>query len=581
MSHAIDPIVAEIIVHKLAAIPDLIDKNISQSAFSTLISEYKDFAVGILDPDGRLVSQCRGGLPIFVANALSAAVAEGIGLFGRAGLQHGDVVINNRAATLGQHLNNVVMYTPIRLSAEDDGLIGFMAVVAHWMDVGGSVIGSCFNHLATDVFMEGIQYPSIRVLAGGERVAETYRLIESNTRFPKMVIGDLEAQVAGCLLGRDLVSSVADRYGHADLKAAIHHLWNRSEANARAAIAALPDGEYRASSFLDDDGLHGDTLPIDVVVRVAGSDLEIDLSGIAAQVTTAMNAGYQGGAVAAARIACKYLFGAGDPVNEGTFRPITVTCPIGTLLSATAFAPIGSSGMTIPTVVDTILLAFAGASPDTVPAAHHGTYCLHLLTGQKPDGSYFQHMESCIGGWGAAAWRDGSGPFRSAAHGDTLEVPVELQEALNPYRVESVRLRADSGGAGKRRGGLGVEKTYRTSVDAHVTANVERTKCPPWGLAGAGPGKTGGCAVETPGGGWLPMLKDNQPWRRDSVFRVVSGGGGGYGDPFDRPAGEVWGDVTQGYVSRGAALRDYGVVIADDGSIDQHATAASRAQERP
>ena len=142
VSPAVDAITAEIIMHRLCAIPNLIDKNITRTAFSILISEYKDYAVGIVDREGRLVAQCSGGLPIFIANALSAAVREGLQIYGEEGLRHGDVVINNRAATMGQHLNNVVMYTPIRCGNGQQDLFGFLAIVMHWVDVGGTAVGS-------------------------------------------------------------------------------------------------------------------------------------------------------------------------------------------------------------------------------------------------------------------------------------------------------------------------------------------------------------------------------------------------------------------------------------------------------
>ena len=325
---AVDPIDAEVIMHGLCAIPNLIDKNVTRTAFSFLISEYKDYATGIVDGEGRLISQCRGGLPIFCANALCAAVRDGLKVYGKAGMQHGDVVISNDAATMGQHLNNVVMYTPIRVSETDDGLIGFMVIVMHWVDVGGITIGSCQSPNTTDVFQEGIQFPTVKLLSGGERVAEIYRLIERNTRFPRLVLGDVESQVAGCLMGRDQVLDLAKRYGEDAIRSAIEMFWTKSELATRKAIAEIPDGEYRASAFLDDDGIHpGVPIKINVVVRIEGSDIIIDLSDIADQVQGPLNAGYEGGAVAAARIACKYIFSANEPANDGAFRPIKVICP--------------------------------------------------------------------------------------------------------------------------------------------------------------------------------------------------------------------------------------------------------------
>ena len=170
-SRSIDPIAAQIVMQSLASVPNVIDRNITRTAFSLLVSEYKDFSVGIVDGEGRLIAQCKGGLPIFVANALSVAVRDGLRLFGRDELQAGDVVITNAAATMGQHLNNVVMYTPIRVSEADEGLVGFMVIVMHWMDVGGYAVGSCTSARTTDIFQEGIQFPSLKLHRRGERLS--------------------------------------------------------------------------------------------------------------------------------------------------------------------------------------------------------------------------------------------------------------------------------------------------------------------------------------------------------------------------------------------------------------------------
>jgi N-methylhydantoinase B len=560
---AVDPIDAEVIMHGLCAIPNLIDKNVTRTAFSFLISEYKDYATGIVDRDGRLISQCRGGLPIFCANALCAAVRDGLKVYGKAGMQHGDVVISNDAATLGQHLNNVVMYTPIRVSETDDGLIGFMVIVMHWVDVGGITIGSCQSPNTTDVFQEGIQFPTIKLLMGGERVSEIYRLIERNTRFPRLVLGDVESQVAGCLMGRDQVLDLAKRYGEDAIRSAIEMFWTKSELATRKAIAEIPDGEYRASAFLDDDGIHhGVPIKINVVVRIEGSDIIVDLSDIADQVQGPLNAGYEGGAVAAARIACKYIFSANEPANDGAFRPIKVICPTGKFLAARPTAPIGGSGFTIPTVVDTILRALAAAVPQRVPAAHHGTYGIHVVDGKLPGGDdYFQNIESSVGGWGAAGHRDGTGPFRSNAHGDTKEVPIELQEASYPYIFEWVRLRQDSGGAGKFRGGLGIEKSYRVLAPCRLTTNMERTKCAPWGLDGGREGKVGRIEVHREGVSPVILTKAEMKLQPGDCVRVFTAGGGGYGDPKLREHRRVLNDVLNGYISSAAAAADYGVDV--------------------
>ena len=557
----IDPITAEIVVHAISAIPNLIDKNITKTAFSPLVSEYKDYAVGIVDADGKLITQCKGGIPIFVANALSAAVRDGLEIYGKSGLQTGDIVITNHAGTMGQHLNNVVMYTPIRRSEGDDGLFGFMAIVMHWVDVGGIVVGSCLSNETTDVFQEGIQFHTVKLHSRGEPVAEMYRMITANTRFPHMVLGDLEAQIAGCLHGRSLVDELLDRYGADQVQAAVERYWDQSEAAVKRAIADIPNGTYEASSFLDNDGVHEDeTVEVNVAVHVTNEGITVDLSGIGPEASGPMNAGYEGGAVAASRIACKYFFSPDDPANDGAFRPIKVHCPPGRFLSAGPTAPLSGSGNMLPTVVDTILKAFGSAVPEKVPAGHHGTYCLHVITGQlADDGGWFQHMESTIGGWGAWSDHDGVGPFRSIVHGDTMEVPVELQEANHPYRVDWVRLRADSGGAGKHRGGLGIEKCYTMLGPADVTAIIERTKCPPWGLDGGREGETGRVEVHRAGADCSEVLiKGSASLAVGDRALLFSGGGGGHGNPVERSTDSVAEDVRKGYVSRRAALKDFG-----------------------
>ncbi|TAK81996.1 MAG: hypothetical protein EPO20_23255 [Betaproteobacteria bacterium] len=556
----VNSIDAEVIWQSLAAVPNVIDKNITRTAFSLLVSEYKDFAVGIVDAAGKLIAQCKGGLPVFAANALSAAVMEGLSIYGKNGLRDGDVVITNKAATMGQHLNNVVMYTPIRTGDADADLFGFMVVVMHWMDVGGYAVGSCTTTKTTDVFQEGIQFPALKVHAEGKRADDIYRLVASNTRFPELVIGDMEAQVAGCFMGRDMALEILRKFGAAAVRGAVEQAWSRSEELVRSAIRAIPDGTYEAESFLDDDGVNKDRpLPIRVSVQVTGDRLIANLGGLAPEVTGGpWNAGYQGGAVAAVRIAAKFFFASDDPANDGAFRPIEIVCPQGTLMSARPTAAIAGSGHNLPTVVDTILAALGKAAPGRVPAAHHGTYGSQVIVGRSPRGGWFQHIESSAGGWGAAHDRDGNGPFRSMAHGDTPEVPIEVQEASYPFRVECMKLRTDSGGPGRHRGGLGIERVYTMMMPVNYSVMIERTKCPPWGAAGGRAGEPGRAEVYRDGVLVATLLKDDVELRAGDRLRFLSAGGGGYGDPLQRPAGDVANDVRRGYVSAAAAASEYG-----------------------
>ena len=578
-AEAFDPIELEILRHEILSIPNQIERNIERTAFSPLVQEYKDYSVGLVDAEGALIAQSRGSLPIFVANALGTGVREALEVHGAAALRHGDAVLTNSAATLGQHLNNVVLSTPLREGGAAEGaLLGFFAVLVHWIDVGGSAPGSSTGTSTTDVWQEGLQLPSVRLLSEGRRNEDIFRLCAANSRFPRLLLGDLEAQLAGCLLGRDMVLDLARRRGAPMLRAAVRAMRRQAETAAAAVIDAIPPGEYRAESFLDGEG--GLAVPVGVAVRAAEGRLTVDLSGLGPQMAGPSNAGRNGGAVAAARIAAKYVLTPGEPVNQGDFDRLTVEAPDGTFLTARPDAPIGGSGNTIPTVVDTILRALAQALPDRAAAAHHGTYGVHTLFGRLPSGELFANLDTATGGWGATAEEDGAFPLRSNAHGDVPDIPVEMQEALYPFRLLGKRLRPDSGGPGRRRGGLGVEKTYRILAPCKVSLKFERGQCPPWGLEGGGAGAT--CFVEfrRADGTVLRAWKGTYPLEPGDAMIVVSGGGGGHGPAWAREPERVLADLEAGYVTPAHAAAAYGVALTPSGALDRAATDRRRARLR-
>ncbi|OGA56319.1 MAG: hypothetical protein A3G81_34100 [Betaproteobacteria bacterium RIFCSPLOWO2_12_FULL_65_14] len=572
-----DPITLEVIKQELVSIPNQIDKNITRTAFSSFISEYKDYAVGIVDPEGALISQSRGSLAIFVANALGTAVRDGLAIYGRDALHDGDVVISNHAGTLGQHLNNVVGYTPVRVGPHGE-LVAFFCVLMHWIDIGGSMVGSCSSTTTTEIFQEGLQLRTVKLVEGGRRNQELLRVIEYNTRFPEMLLGDIEAQIGGCVLGRQMVADIAEKYGPRALHASVNAMWQHAESRVRAAIRGARSGEYRASSFLDNDGIDFTrTVPVDVRVVVDGDNITVDFSGVAEQGPGPLNAGRNGGAVAAARIAMKYLFSPEQAVNEGDFRPLAIEIPEGKFISARGTSALGSSGNMIPTVVDTILHALTDAFPERGAAAHHGTYGVHAIHGRSPlTGKPFYNLDTICGGWGASAVMDGYGPSRSNCHGDTANVPVEMQEAFCPYLFESYSLRTDSGGPGRFRGGLGVEKVYRITAPCRINLKIDRTKCPPWGVKGGKPGKTSDVEIRRATGGVERVLKGDHELRTGDRVVVRTAGGGGYGPPWRRDVQKVMDDLALGFVSREAARAEYGVAFGVDGSVDEAATQALR-----
>tara|TARA_Y100000588_G_scaffold6037_1_gene7309 strand:+ start:1021 stop:2727 length:1707 start_codon:yes stop_codon:yes gene_type:complete len=555
----VDPITLEVIRGAFTSIADEIDTNLARTAHSMLIYEYKDYAVGILDAEGSLICQCTGGMPIFIADVLGAAVRDGLEIYGQDNFYPGDVIITNHAATMGQHLNNVAMYSPVFAGAGEDELVGFLVITAHWMDVGGRVVSSISKY-ATDVFQEGIQFRTVKLRSKGKRVEEIYRMIEYNTRFPDLVRGDIDAQLAGVTAGSKQVATLYNRYGTAIVKSAIERIWGQSESAAREAVKLIPDGRYEAESFLDDDGIDMDkSLPVRIAVIVNDDEMTIDFSEMAEQVAGPLNSGVSGGGFTVARVAFKYLVAPYEAANEGTFRALKMVLPPGKILSAVGNAAVGRYNMPLPTVIDTVIKALAPAVENRAAGAHFGSFCTLRFHGRLPStGALFQMNDSGYGGWGAVSDGDGPGPFRTNCHGDTRVIPTEILESTYPVRIDSFEMRTDSGGPGKYRGGLGLTKTYTVLEDLVVSTGFERSKCAPWGILGGLEGEASQVIIQAPGEQPEVVLKDERNVKAGGRVVVQTGGGGGFGDPSGRSKEKISEDIEYGYVSQEAAIKLYG-----------------------
>lgn len=574
-----DPVTLEIVRNLLIAILDEGEINLSRTAFSPIIYEVKDYCVGLLDVHGNTIAQSRGGIPTFMAD-LGEPVKDGIRIYGEQGFAPGDIVLINAAVVCGQHLNNMVLYMPVHWEGQ---VVGFAAVRAHWTDVGGSVPGSMATD-TKDIFQEGLQLRTVKIHKAGVLDEELMRVISHNIRFPELSLGDMAAQIAACTLIAKRWHEMIAKYGWPMMQACIETIWDQSEAFVRRQIAALPDGRYEADAFMDDDGIDfSKTLPVKVGVTIAGDSLEIDFSEVAKQTQGPMNSGRSGG-LAAARVAFKSAILPSLPPNEGAFRPLSVKLPEGTLLSATDNAAMGMWNLALKTVIDVIYRALSQAAPDRVPAGHHGSQGMYLFYGTDPvTGKRFSALDTALGGWGAAPAADGFSPLKTMTHGDTRNVPLEVEETAYPLSIERWAWRTDSAGAGEFRGGLGLSKTYRVHQDVEVILAFERSKCPPWGLFGGGSAQVGYVLVTQPG--------ETEPTRYQKVtglklksgatVEMLSGGGGGRGNPYRRDIEAVLEDVRQDYVSVEAARRDYGVAI-DPATmeVDAAATAALRTANR-
>jgi N-methylhydantoinase B len=551
-----DPITVEVVRNAIVAYADEMANALCKAAYNMMIYEVRDYCCGLLDTECRMISQNRGGLPIFLAD-LGVAVEDGIRRWGLDGIKPGDVLIMNHGEVCGQHLNNVVIYCPVFHGNE---IVAFTANRAHWVDIGGARIG--FGSSATtEVYAEGLQMRSLKIYEQGRRNETLWQIIQDNVRFPDSCLGDLRAQIASCQLGARRYCELLDRYGRTTVEACIARIWDQADRAVRLAVENIRDGVYEAESLLDNDGRNLDTpLRIKVRVEVKGSRLAIDFSEMNPQTPSPINSGRSGG-VAAARVAFKCLTSPDLDVNEGCFRALDVILPEGTMLSAKPPAALGLWSVALPTVIDTILKAMAPALPAMIPAAHKGDMGGCSFYGAREDGSRFLLMNIFGGGWGGRPHEDGEAASVSVCQGDVRNTPVELQEIRYPFVVETHALREDSGGAGRYRGGHGVALAYRCLTSCQVNINFERTKTPPWGLHGGADGQTNYAIITRADG--RPdekVLKGTQiPLQPGDVVIFYTAGGGGYGDPGKRAREAIVSDLAEGLVSKEAARRDYGL----------------------
>ena len=528
-SRPIDAIEAEIFRFATTSVVDEIELNLTRTAYSELIYEYKDYCVGIVLANFELLTQSSGSMPIFVGD-LGPQVQDAVETIGVDALREGDVFIHNWSGTNGQHLNHISCCTPI---FDQGKIVAYIVIRAHWADIGGSAPTS-LSWKARTIFEEGIQYRGLRVMREGELVQDVMATIQANTRSPAAITGDLMAQVAGCILGCSRwADRVTSRWSRDDLEKLIAFQAQASAALGREALQKIPDGHYEAACRLDNAGVEG-TEPVNlhVAVTIADGSMEVDFTGMPDQVLTPINSGRLGGAVNIAKLAFKALCLPDRPADEWMFDALKIVAPLGSVVSATAEAPKGFWVMIPPTAVDLIFRAIGNAHPELVPAGHHGTVSGIFFTGNREKtGKFWLAIESYGGGFGATSTQDGYGPLKSFIHGDNPGIPIELLEARFPLRIQSTRLRREAGGAGQHRGGAGIERIVETLEPLSLQTAFDRTIDPPWGLAGGEAGLPGEVHVKQPGSDiWVETNKvTGFPLKCGALVRIRTAGGGGWG----------------------------------------------------
>jgi len=569
----LDAVTLEVIRNALPAVANEMAADLQRTSYNMMIYEVRDFCTALVDPKGQLISQNVGGVSHFVAD-LGVVIVDGMKRYGEKGFKPGDVIITNHQAVAGQHLNNVVIYMPYFHRGE---LLMFSMVRAHWIDVGGTSTGFGAGPQVADPWLEGLQLDQLKIYREGELDEQLYRVLKDNIRFPESSLGDMKSQMAACRLAARRMDELFNKYGRDTMLAAIARIFDETEQKCRNVVAQLPDGVYEATASIDDDGVKkGEAVPIKVKVTVEGSSMTIDLS----ECSPERKAGINSRTLAGARVAYKALTGPLDPVNEGSFRALEVIIPEGNIMMAKFPAPMSGWSAIVPTVVDSIVHALAKAMPDRVPAGHHGLlggavvfFGMHPKTGRR---FVVQSLEG--GGWGGRPYEDGESGTVSVCQGDVRNGSIEGIELKCPVLVESRGLRRDSCGAGKYRGGLGIDMRVRNLVDGHWNfEQTRRTKCPPWGLWGGTAGETGGYLLRRPEESEFQTMAGARiavPVNAAAIVRT--GGGGGWGDPCERDPAKVAEDVREELISREKARELYGVVLGDDMVIDHDATVALR-----
>ena len=567
-----DAIVQEIIGNAFASIADEMATTIFRTAHSTVVRDVMDFSAALLGPTGETVAQAVT-IPLHLGSIPTAIKAMHERFRGRT--HEGDIYVMNDPFDGGMHTSDIYIVKPVFHAGT---LIGYAVTVAHHGDVGGRLPGTtaCDN---TEVFQEGLRIPWMHLYDRGAPVEDMIRIIRANVRIPRMTMGDVNAQVAACTIAERALRDLAARYGVERLAQLMNRLVDHTEHVVRAEIASWPDGTASFVDYLDSDGIDVRDVRIEVGVTIDGDEVTVDLSGSDPMVRGALNA-TRSFTKATVYQAIMSAVSTDIPTTSGAFRPITVVTKPGTVAHVVMPGASSMRGVTGFRMFDAVNGALAQLIPHRVPAAGEGGNTLAIFAGTAPGGERFIYYELVVGTWGARPTADGndglSNPCATAAN-----IPVEVAESEFPIMIERYALVPDSGGPGRFRGGLAIERVWRTLVPgATLQVRSDRQNHSPYGLAG---GLDGGRSANVLANGdgrqsYPPMF--STVIENGTVFDHRMAGGGGWGDPLERDPEAVADDVRNEKVGLESAREHYGVVLRADGTADLSATAKQRATMR-
>jgi N-methylhydantoinase B len=540
-SRASDPVFVEVAWSRLISVVEQEAQALLRTAFTNIVRESGDLSAGVFDRQGRMVAQAITGTPGHI-NTMALVVAHVIRAIPPETLAPGDVLATNDPWLASGHLNDISVVTPV---FHRGTLVGYTASTCHAMDIGGRGI----TVEALDCYEEGFLMPPCRLYAAG-RPQQVLDLLAANVRAPEAVLGDVHAQVSGNAVGAHRLVEMLEEFGLEDIEDLSGAILDRSEAAMRAAISEIPDGDHDHTLRLD--GFE-EPVVIQTRVSVAGDALTVDYAGSSPASRRAINV-VLNYTKAYTTYGVKCVVAPHVPNNAGSFRPVTITAPEGSLLNAVRPAPVASRHLIGLFLPDAVMGALCRAVPDRVIA--ESSSCLWTLDvrGQDRAGHHFKEFVATGGGMGARPDKDGlnATQFPSTIRG----VPAEIVETTSPLVIHRRALAPDSGGPGRHRGGLGmvIEFGVETDADWLFTASFERARIPCQGLFGGGPGAAG--RVETADG--RVLASKAQHWLRpDERVVLHTPGGGGFGPPAERDRAAVEADVAARRISPEAAARDY------------------------
>jgi N-methylhydantoinase B len=569
---AVDPITLEVIRSALLAATDEMGATLRRSAYSTNVKTRGDFSCCLFDKDLRVIAQSFAQ-PVHLGNMVKL-VPGAIRVFGADRLGPGDMIVVNDPYLGSIHLNDVTVIAPV---FHDGRLFGYLANLAHHVDVGGGAPASIGAF--REIYQEGVQIPPVKLVERGEVVDDTFRLILAQIRSKRETAGDFRAQIAANITGGKRLAELLDARGRDTVDGAIDALVDATRRWTRSEIQKLPRGTFRDECFLDSDGYSQERVRLVAAVTVSDDGIEFDLTGSDPQRPAPVNASF-GPIYSACAYALKALIDPALPVNQGFYDLVHVVAPPGSVVNAVHPAPAVGGGEVQIRLTDLLFKVFSQSMPLEVPAGCKAMQC-HAGFGAMDvgTGEYYTFLETLAGGYGGRAERDG--PDAVQSHGQNTEnAPVEETEASYPVRITRYELIPDSGGPGRRRGGLGLRRDYFFPNPTMFTVLADRELEGPWGLFGGHPGQKAEYVLEPDGRSTVLSSKTTIALNANETISYRTCGGGGYGPPWEREPDLVAADVLDGKVTVGQASEQYGVVLDRGGRVDGQATERLRTTRR-